>query len=180
MSEDAGERDGQLVVLARGGNEHAFELLVRRHQGHTYRLALRMLGNHDDADDAAQEAFLQAWRGLSSFRADAAFGTWLYRIAMNECLRLLSRRREIAELPVEIVDPTASPEEMLAAKQIVAAVKAGVAGLTPEQRAPWVLREVEGLTYEEIADVLALTVAAVKARLHRARLHIADAVRSVR
>lgn len=180
MTEDDRERDRQLVVLARGGNEHAFEVLVRRHQDQTYRLALRMLGDRDDADDAAQEAFLQAWRGLESFRADAAFGTWLYRITMNECLRLLAGRRDTAELSVDIEDPGAGPEEMMAARQVVSAVKAGVAGLTPEQRAPWVLREVEGLTYEEIAEVLAVTVTAVKARLHRARLVIADAVRRAR
>ena len=167
--------DADLVARARDGvDTAAFEELVRRHRGRAYRVALRVCGNSADAEDVAQDAFVRAWRALPGFRGDAAFTTWLYRIVTNLAVNRVRRRRE---------DPTADPpdpprSDLDPAARIEAAERldvalAALAALTPEQRACFVLREVEGLPYEEIAEVLETTVAAVKQRLFRARAHVA-------
>lgn len=150
-----------------------FEELVRRHELSVYRVALRMLGNASDAEDAAQEVFVRAWRGLASFRAESALSTWLYRIATNHCLGVLNRADlRAGPLTGEEVDPRHGPESIALERDALHTLKMAIGKLTPEQRAPLVLREFEGLAYEEIGEVLDLTPAAVKGRLHRARLEL--------
>jgi RNA polymerase sigma-70 factor (ECF subfamily) len=170
--------DADLVSRAQAGRLDAFEELVRRHRLGTYRVALRMLGNETDAEDAAQDAFVQAWRNLAGFRADAAFSTWMYRIVSNRCLNMLRARRRTEPLPEDREAPTSRPDRIAEGRWQVEDLARAIARLTPEQRAPLVLRELEGCSYEEIADALDLSMSAVKSRLHRARLELVAAMRS--
>jgi RNA polymerase sigma-70 factor, ECF subfamily len=169
--------DAHLVTRAQAGRQDAFEELVRRHRDPVFRVALRMLGDDGDAEDATQDAFVQAWRGLGGFRADAAFSTWMYRIVTNRCLNLLRARRRTDPLPAEREAPASRPDRIAEARWQVADLERAIARLTPEQRAPLVLRELEGCSYEEIAETLEVSVTAVKSRLHRARLELLDAMR---
>lgn len=165
--------DTHLIRAAQAGDLAAFELLVDRHGVGVYRVALRMLGNEADAEEAAQDAFVQAWRALDRFRAESAFATWMYRIVTNRCLDALAARR--AEEPLDERAETAAPDDLEAVvdgRERWAALVGAIGALSAEQRAALVLREFEGLSYEEIADVLGVTVGAVKGRLHRARLEL--------
>lgn len=167
--------DVQLVRAAQSGDSAAFEVLVRRHELRVYRVALRMLGSESDAEDAAQECFLHAWRALSRFRGGSAFSTWLYRIVTNRCIAVLSSSpRQSQPLSGAEMDLRPGPERVALERDRFLALKAAITELTPEQRAPLVLREFEGLSYEAIGEVLDLTPAAVKGRLHRARLALVD------
>jgi RNA polymerase sigma-70 factor (ECF subfamily) len=170
-----GASDRFLVAAAQAGDRHAFEALVHRHQTAVYRVALRMLGSAADAEDAAQEALVQAWRALSTFRGESAFSTWLYRIVANRCLHARAARRLTLALPEVLIDPAGDPVEAVARSERLHALARGVLALPPEQRAALVLRELEGLSYEQIAQVLGVTVPAVKGRIHRARLGLLEA-----
>lgn len=166
--------DVNLVSAARSGDTDAFEELIRRHQLAAFRVALRMLGSPADAEDATQEALVQVWRALPSFRSDSAFTTWLYRIVMSRCLNAIAARRPAFELRDDERDRRPGPLETAEAHAHLEDLKQAVVRLTPEQRAPLVLREFEGLSYEEIAEVLGISLAAVKGRLHRARLDLLE------
>jgi len=168
--------DADLVSRAQAGQLDAFEELVRRHRLATYRVALRMLGDQSDAEDATQDAFVQAWRNLGGFRADAAFPTWMYRIVTNRCLNMLRARRRTEPLPDDREAPASRPDRIAEARWQVQDLKLAILRLTPEQRAPLVLRELQGCSYEEIAEVLDVSISAVKSRLHRARLELLSAM----
>jgi RNA polymerase sigma-70 factor (ECF subfamily) len=158
----------------------AFEKLVRRNQTVVYRVALRMLGNGQDAQDATQDAFVQAWRALPYFRGESSLETWLYRIVTNRCLNLL-RTRHSAEPLLETREASLGhPNHLAETRSELDALKDAIVRLPPDQRATLVLRELEGLSYEEIAHVLGTTVPAVKGRLHRARLELLHAMRGWR
>jgi RNA polymerase sigma-70 factor, ECF subfamily len=172
--------DGDLVSRAQTGQLDAFEELVRRHRLATFRVALRMLGDESDAEDATQDAFVQAWRNLGGFRADAAFSTWMYRIVTNRCLNMLRARRRTEQLPDDREAPASRPDRIAEARWQVEDLKLAILRLTPEQRGPLVLRELQGCTYEEIAEALDLSISAVKSRLHRARLELLAAMGSWR
>jgi len=165
------------VRLAQRGDLDAFETLVRRHRQRVYRVALRMLGDPEEAEDAAQDAFVQAWQALPRFRGDAAFGTWMYRVVTNRCLTRLRDRRPSAPLPDALRAIGEDTASSAVARIQITAVKKAIANLTHEQRAAWVLRELEGLTYEQIATTLDLSLSAVKARIHRARQDILHELR---
>lgn len=165
-----------LVAAARDGDLAAFGLLVRRHQVAVYRVALRMLGSHADAEDVAQEAFVQAWRSLARFRGDSSFGTWLYRIVTNRALNVLSAQRETASLEDHEIASFDDPAQTLERRERLRAVTQGLLMLAPEQRALLVLHELEGLSYAQVAQVLEIAPAAVKGRMHRARVALATVV----
>ena len=167
------------MSLAQRGDLDAFDALVRRHRLRVYRVALRMLGDPAEAEDAAQEAFVRAWQALPRFRGDAAFGTWMYRVVTNRCLTRLRDRRLSDPLPEAeaLQAPGTDTADSAVARVQIEAVKRAIHQLTPEQRAPWVLRELEGLSYEQIADALDLSLSAVKARIHRARQEIVHRLR---
>ena len=169
--------DSALVALARSGNANAFEELVRRHQVTIFRIALRMLGDSGDAEDASQESFLQAWRALPRFRSQSAFSTWLYRIVTNRCLNLRRARRPSQPLLWDQESAEPGPEEAAEARNRLLVLRQAILELTPEQRAVFVLRDLEGCAYEEIVQILGISLAAVKSRLHRARLELADLLR---
>jgi RNA polymerase sigma-70 factor, ECF subfamily len=162
--------DEVLLGAARAGDEEAFAELVRRHQVRVYRVALRMLGSDADAQDAAQESFVAAWRALPRFRGESAVATWLYRIVTNRCLNRLASRRTDSPMDAH-EEPSGARDPALLAEQRahLDAISHAVALLPDDQRAALVLRDYEGLSYEEVADVLRISVGAVKSRIHRAR-----------
>lgn len=165
--------DRVLVVRATEGDDAAFETLVRCHGPMLMGLAVRLLGNRADAEDAVQESLVSAWRRLPEFRRQAAFRSWMYRIVTNRCLSVLRSRRPVASLdavpepvaPDHWVSPSRAAESAAAAEAIGAALDE----LSQEQRACWVLRELHGLSYDEIADTVGSSRQAVRGRIHRAR-----------
>ena len=175
------ERELQLIRRVQAGETEAFEELVRAHEKTVYNLALRMTGNPQDAEDMAQEAFLKAYRSLPDFRGESKFSVWLYRIVSNVCLDLLRRqqRRPTVSLTVEdeegdeaqweVPDERYSPERLLEQKLTREAVRKGLAELPEEQREILLLREIKGLSYEEIGEILSLEPGTVKSRIFRAR-----------
>jgi RNA polymerase sigma-70 factor, ECF subfamily len=169
-----GPDDLDLVRRARGGDLPAFEVLVRRHTGRLYRIAVRIVGSREDAEDCVQNSWLAAWRALPGYRAEAAPTTWLYRIATNEALMTVRRRRPVGSLEdaAEAPDPAASTVPDRVVSDL--AVRRALAALPPHYRAVIVLREFEALSYDEIAAVLATTVGTVRNRLRRARLELVD------
>lgn len=177
--------EATLVARARDRDVAAFEVLVRRHQRGIYGLCRRMTGRDADAEDLVQEVFLTAWRRLPDLQDDGAFGGWLYRSATNQCLTLLRRRR-----PPEPIDDDAPPPTDGAAAglggdparqaQNTAAMQAlgsALQRLTPRQRACWLLHEVHGRSYDEIAQLLGTTNATVRGRISRARAELAEVMR---
>lgn len=174
---DADLDDHTLVVRAQEGDVPAFEALARRHQAALYRLAVRVLGDAAEAEDALQEALIDGWRRLGSFRGDAAFATWMYRIVTNRCLGMLRRRRPV---PVDTDFTVAAPDSTEHAVEVdaqLAALRVAVDGLSPDLRVCWALRELEGLGYAEIADITGAGEDAVRGRIHRARVRLAEVMR---
>ncbi|MCI2058511.1 MAG: sigma-70 family RNA polymerase sigma factor [Oscillibacter sp.] len=167
------------VAAARRGDPDAFESLVLLYEKRVYSLALRLCSNADDAQEAAQEAFFSAWRGLPDFRGGSSFSTWLYRLTSNACIDLLRRERRHRsaagpslndeELNLELPDPAPAPEERAESAELRAAVEAGLQSLQPEYRSVLVLRELRQLPYEEIARILELDLGTVKSRISRGR-----------
>ncbi|HEY2242548.1 MAG TPA: sigma-70 family RNA polymerase sigma factor [Streptosporangiaceae bacterium] len=171
--------DETLVARARDGDTRAFEALVRRYQGPIYRLAVRMLNDAAEAEDVTQEVFVTAWRRLPGIQDDKAVRAWLYRIATNRCLNILRARKPTAPLQEEMIpaaNPATSPEARAEAHERLAALRIALGQLTAEQRACWLLREVEELSYAEIATILHTTPQAVRGRLARARAELGEAM----
>lgn len=171
--------ESALIGRARVGDQDAFSVLVRLHQRQVYNLALRMLRDPEEASEATQEVFLSAWQGLRHFREEARFSTWLYRIAYRHCLKVAeSRRRDDAtraELAAE-ASRAQRPESVMtttlardAEAQVREAVRAEIALLPPKYRAALILRHIQELSYEEIADVMRAPIGTVKTHLFRAR-----------
>ena len=167
--------DRVLVEAAQAGDLDAFETLVRRYQAPVYRIALRLLHSSADADDATQDSFLRAWRSLARFRGDSAVQTWLYRIVTRRCFDLLAARRPSEILDESHIDAGSDPAATVEQRERLHAVTRHIGALPPDQRAALVLREFEGLSYQQVAEVLDTTVPAIKGRIHRARLTILKA-----
>ncbi|HXF73442.1 MAG TPA: sigma-70 family RNA polymerase sigma factor [Actinomycetota bacterium] len=176
------ESDEELVRRALAGDRGAFGTLVERHERRTYNLALRMLGREDDARDATQDALLTAFRKLPSFRGDAAFATWLYRITVNACYDLLRRSaRAPLAIPADAepaLEPGPPTPDHADATVGAIDVRRALLRLPPEHRAVLVLHDVQDLAYEEVAAVLGVPVGTVKSRLHRARVALARELRA--
>jgi len=168
--------DATLVVRAREGDVNAFEDLVRRYKVPVYRIAVRILNDPCSAADTAQEAFVTAWRRLPEVKAEQAFAAWLYRIAVTRAVSTLRTVRPHVPFDETAAarDQLPGPEEHALADGLAAALRCALNRLTPEQRACWILREMEGLSYEEVAAILHTTPGAVRGRLHRARLQLAE------
>ncbi|MFC5996796.1 RNA polymerase sigma factor [Pseudonocardia hispaniensis] len=185
-TDGSGLDEPTLVVRAQEGDLGAFDVLARRHQAALYRLAVRVLGNRADAEDALQDALLDAWRRIGGFRGEADFSTWMYRIVTNRCLGLLRGRgpaqpvAEVTDGGAEVVpNPTRQPSPEGAAEfdAGLAALRAAVAGLPVQQRVCFVLRELEGLGYADIARITGASEPAVRGRIHRARTRVAEVMR---
>lgn len=175
------EQEAAVIRAVLNGDVNAFETLVKEYEKNVYNLALRMTGNSEDAADMSQEAFIKAYNSLSSFRGDSKFSVWLYRIVSNVCLDYLrSRTRKPTvslstenddgdEVELDIADETQSPELLLDRSLTRDAVRRGLASLPPDHREILLLREIQGLSYEEIAAALDLEAGTVKSRIFRAR-----------
>ncbi len=176
-------REQELAVIRRvqRGDANAFEYLVAAYEKNVYNLALRMTGSPEDAEDMAQEAFLKAYSSLDSFRGDSKFSVWLYRIVSNVCLDFLRRQKKRQsfslsmedddgeETELELPDLSRLPEEELEKKLTRDAVRRGLAQLPEDARQILLLREIQGLSYEEIGETLGLEPGTVKSRIFRAR-----------
>ncbi|MFG2887928.1 RNA polymerase sigma factor [Streptomyces sp. NPDC048248] len=165
--------DRLLVVRASEGDDDAFAVLVHRHSGRLLALAYHMLGNLPDAEEAVQDALISAWRRLPEFRKDATFRTWMYRIVTNRCLNVRRARAPSVSLD-SVPEPAAhdaggEPARAAESAAATAALALALGNLRPSQRACWVLRELHGLSYEEIAQVVGESEPTVRGRIFRAR-----------
>ncbi len=169
--------DAELVVAGKAGNQDAFAQLVQRHQRRVFNLVFRMLQQYEEANEVTQETFLAAWQGLPSFRGDARFSTWLYRIAYNCCLKQLEQRKRDKALQAavqaeqifqqESCDERAAAE--LEAHERQALVREHLSQLPAKYRVVLVLRHLQELTYEEMAEILTMPIGTIKTHLFRAR-----------
>lgn len=181
-------REEELITVESvlGGDVNAFETLVLSYEKNVYNLALRMVKNPEDASDMAQEAFIRAYNSLASFRGESKFSVWLYRIVSNVCLDFLrSRSRhptvslsvendEGEETELDIPDESQSPEALLERRLTRDSVRRGLDALSEEYRQILLLREIQGLSYDEIAETLSMELGTVKSRIFRARKKLCD------
>lgn len=185
------EEELQLVQSAQDGDTDSFEKLLLDNQLRVYNLALRMVGNEEDAFDMSQEAFIKAFNSIASFRGDSRFSVWLYRLTTNVCLDFLrSRARKSHDSltfsdddegrELEIPDERFSPQTLLEKKELRAAVHRGLEKLPEDYKVILLLREIEGLSYEEISYALELETGTVKSRIFRARKKLCDILLSDR
>lgn len=171
------QENERLIKRAQSGNSDAFEELVSPYESRIYAICLRIMGNREDALDCAQDAMLRIFRALGEYRYQAAFTTWLFRIATNVCLDALRRQRVRPATSLDALmdegysppDPKASPEESLDERERMQTIRDGIAKLPSDMRAALVLRDIQGLPYEEVAQILHLNLGTVKSRISRAR-----------
>ncbi|MDV6011390.1 sigma-70 family RNA polymerase sigma factor [Haloechinothrix sp. LS1_15] len=185
--------DGALVNRAVGGEATAFDALVRRHTPRMYRVALRVVGNAADAEDVVQEAWISAWRGLGSFRQDAAVSTWLYRVVSNTAIAHVRKRKPAVSLDADLAadgggpapgeslaaDPDTYPEARAVQAAQIDAVLRAIGTLEPGQRVPLVLHELEGFSYAEVAEIMQVSATALRSRLHRARVALLERLKEL-
>jgi RNA polymerase sigma-70 factor (ECF subfamily) len=174
--------DPELVKLTQGGSSEAFGQLVKRYEDRIYRLARRMTDTQEDAEDVLQEAFIKAFTAISGFKGNSKFSTWLYRITVNLALMKRRARKSIVESldePIatkdgeimrDVGDPSCDPLTLLILKESREILDRAMEDLYPANRAVFVLRHIEGMSTEETGQILNISLAAVKSRLHRARL----------
>lgn len=175
--------DSEKLWLARcrDGDVESFEKLIERHQRTAYNVALRMMGNEEDAKDATQEALIKAFRAIKTFREESGFSTWLYRIVMNTCKDELKKRKgNVLSLDtgketkegfarIELADESFSPEVVLEKSSAIKMINAAILALPEQNRTAVVLRDVQGYSYEDIGDLLGCPVGTVKSRINRGR-----------
>ncbi len=181
--------DKQLIERVKKGEKAAYDLLVLKYQQRIINLALRYVRNHSDALDITQEAFIKAYRALPNFRGDSAFYTWLYRITVNTAknhLEVQSRRPRTSDYDVSEIEQIegnvalseqVTPENLLFKDELQATVLMAIDNLPPDLKTAIMLREVEGLSYEEIANVMECPIGTVRSRIFRAREAIDNEVR---
>ena len=171
----------ELVRQAKAGSATAFEALVTAYESKIYNLSLRYLGNREDAMDASQEVFLRVFRFLPGFQEESGFSTWIYRIAVNVCKDALVQRAKRTEQPLEyqnedeesrileIPDERYRPEELVEQSELKGLLADAILTLPEQQRQMIIMRDVQGLRYEEIGEILSLELGTVKSRISRAR-----------
>ncbi len=187
--------DGELITRFLEGSEEAFNRLVLRHQRRAYNIAYRFLSNHEDALEVAQDAFVRAYRNLRRFKGRSSFKTWLYKIILNLARNRYRQRVSRGELkkvsldnpkqyedsegPREIEDKRLSPMREIGGREIQEQIQRGLMQLGAEHRQVIVLRHIEGLSYDEMSQVLQCAEGTVKSRLHRARLELREVLREL-
>jgi RNA polymerase sigma-70 factor, ECF subfamily len=176
----AGPEDAQLVTHSLKGNHEAFGQLIDRHASSIVNLAYRMVGNRAEAEDLAQEAFLTAFKALPTFRADSKFSTWLYRIAANKCKDWLRTKRP-GQGPYDVdadealdlyVAEERTPEQLLSQQQVAQELERAIQRLPPLYREAFVLKHVEGFSYEEMEEILGVNGDTLKMRVYKGRLQL--------
>lgn len=168
----------ELILRTQEGDETAFEALVRLYDKKVYTLCRRMCISEEDAQEAAQDAFLAVWRAIGAFRQESSFSTWLYRLATNACIDLLRRNKRSGgsvslddeETAPELVDTRPLPQQELERRETQRLIEDGLRALPEDYRAILLLREVQGLSYTEIAEVTQLELGTVKSRISRGRI----------
>ncbi len=190
-AEGFGETDEALVARAKAGDREATEALLGRYQPHLMRFGLRMCGRREDAEDVVQDSMMAAVRSLPEFREDAAVSTWLYAIARSFCIKKRRRSKYAPAHEASFDDEAqagslrslaadeASPEELASSLELDAAVQAAISSIEPGQREVLVLRDVEGLSAQQVSEITGLAVGAVKSKLHRARASLRRALEPV-
>jgi RNA polymerase sigma factor (sigma-70 family) len=184
------EEERRLVDAAQRGEVESFNALVHLYEGRVYNLCYRMLGDSDSAADAAQDAFLSAFRNLRSFRG-GSFRSWMLRIATNTCYDVLRARKrrpttsldvnsdgEEDSSPLQIADPSEAPDDFALRRELATAIQHGLATLPEEQRVILILSDIQGLAYEEIAEITNTNLGTVKSRLSRGRARLRDVLRA--
>lgn len=184
------EVDQQLVERAQRGDKHAYELLIAKYQRRLSRLISRFVRDSAEVEDVTQEAFIKAYRALPTFRGESAFYTWLYRIGINTAKNYLlaAKRRAPTSTPFDaeeaegfeeagLLQEVSTPENELMSKQVIEVVNSSLQQLPDDLRTALTLREIEGLSYEEIADVMNCPIGTVRSRIFRAREAIAENLR---
>jgi RNA polymerase sigma-70 factor (ECF subfamily) len=180
---DAADTEASLIARAQAGDVNAFERLSSAYADRLFMLLLRLLGDRAEAEDVAQEVMLRAWRGISRFRGNSSYFTWLYRIAVNEANRVLEKRaRRPSATPIgtdELQLPGSAaddPSRQAETRELRRALAQALVELPPPLRSAIVLRDVEGLSTQEAAEIAGIGQAAFKSRLHQARLRVRTAI----
>jgi len=170
------ESDDSLIKKAKRGNSAAFDQLVLRYQKRIYYLAIKMVMNHQDADDVTQETFIKAYKNLDSFKEGYKFYVWLYRIAANTAINLIKKRKYIGNSLDTLIDENGfalpeheTPYRSFEETELKSLVKTALNNLSPEARSVFLLRTSEGMSYQEIADTLNISIGTVMSRLNRTR-----------
>jgi RNA polymerase sigma-70 factor (ECF subfamily) len=192
---DAFEGDTELIRAFQAGNKKAFDRLVMKHKDRVFNLCYRFLGDYEEANDSAQETFIKVYVSLNKFRMESKFVTWVYRIAVNTCknklksLEYKKKKRtlhldnpgvqEIQKSSIKFQEQSPSPLNGLERKERIALIQNAINRLPDEQKAVVVLRDVEGLSYEDISRITGINPGTVKSRIARARLELREQLRSI-
>ena len=181
--------EAELIRQSCAGSIDAFEQLILLYEKRVYTIAYKYMGNHEDANDMAQESLIKAYQSIGSFRGDAAFGTWLGKITVNRCLDELRKRKKMqmasledtleledGSVKKELESPAVTPEEHAIQRETAVYMQMLIGKLKEEYRTVIVLREIEGYSYEDIADMLSCSVGTVKSRISRARQYLKERI----
>lgn len=177
----------QLVKKSRAGNIEAFEQLISAYERKAYNIALRIMGNEEDAKDMAQEAFIRIFKSISKFKEQSSFSTWMYRIVTNVCLDEIRKRKnskvismdsgietDNGEIKMELKSDSQTPEEAFQRKENIKIILDAVNELSDDYKSVIVLREMQGFSYEEISNIMECSIGTVKSRINRARKLLKD------
>lgn len=185
MAVEMGAEEQSLARKAANGDREAFEQLVLTYEKKVFNIAYRMCGNYDDASELAQEAFIKVFKSINSFRADSEFGTWIYRITVNVCLDHIRKHKKQAQMIMEdlgeddyilhnTLSREKSPAEYAESRETAREISSALGELKEDQKTMIVLRDIEGFTYNEIANMLEISEGTVKSRINRARLALSN------
>lgn len=185
--------DKQFISKAKQGDMAAFEELILQHEKMVYNVALRMMNHSEDAKDISQEVFIKAYRNISNFDERSTFSTWIYRITTNTCIDEMRKRKgkqtfsldnefegEKSNWKREVADDADTPEKSILKKEEKNEILMAMEGVSEEYKMVFILRDIQGLSYEEISDILDLTLGTVKSRISRARKNIKEEIYKIR
>ncbi|MCX7921299.1 MAG: sigma-70 family RNA polymerase sigma factor [Clostridia bacterium] len=187
------DKEKYLLLKSKNGDIEAFEELIEAYQRKVFNMALRMIGNHDDASELAQEVFIRVYKSIKSFKEESSFSTWIYRITSNVCLDELRRRKnkkvisldedikaEDGDIKRQVEDDKPTPDMVVENKEMRKAVNDAINTLSADHRMVVVMRDIQGLSYDEIAKVLKCPEGTVKSRINRARQELKQILKSKR
>lgn len=168
--------DKNLIAKSKSGDIEAFELLIEQYQPMVYNLSYKMLGNYDDASDAAQDALIKIYKKINTFQEKSKFSTWIYRLTYNVCLDKLRQRKNIStqQLDEEIVDKELTPQFAVEKNERIQKIYDAINSLSPEYKAAIIMRDVNGHSYDEIAEILGCSIGTVKSRINRGRTRLKE------